>query len=341
MSRSYRHDAPAGGAGRRVVVLGVLVGVLVVLCGASLVVGSALLAPDVVWHALRDGGGGDAATIVRGVRVPRTVLGVVAGLALGAAGAVMQGHTRNPLADPGLFGVTAGASLAVVLAIFVLGVRDPAGQVWFAVAGSALATGAVLAVAARSRSAADPVPLALAGVAVSALLTTATSFVVLSDRPTLDTYRRWVVGSLAGRGLDVTGRVAPFVVVGLVLAVVNSRALDLLGLGPDVARGLGQRVLAGRLTGLAAVTLLTAAATAAAGPIAFLGLIVPLVARRLVGTGYRWVVPCSSLLGAALLLSADIAGRLVPGELQAGVTVALLGAPAFVAVARTRRTVAL
>jgi iron complex transport system permease protein len=281
---------------RRVVVLVVLVGVLVVLCGASLAVGSALLGPDVVWHALRDGGSGEAATIVRGVRVPRTVVGIVTGLALGAAGAVMQGHTRNPLADPGLFGVTAGASLAVVLAIFVLGVRDPAGQVWFAVAGAALATGAVLAVAARARSAADPVPLALAGVAVSALLTTVTSFVVLSDRPTLDTYRRWVVGSLAGRGLDVSGRVAPFVVVGLALAVANSRALDLLGLGSDVARGLGQRMLAGRLVGLAAVTLLTAAATAAAGPIAFLGLVVPHVARRLVGTGYRWVVPCSALL---------------------------------------------
>lgn len=327
------------GDGRRLVVLAALLAALVVLCLVSLAIGSAYLAPDVVWHALRYGGGSDAATIVRGVRLPRTGLGAVVGLALGAAGAVMQGHTRNPLADPGLFGVTAGATLAVVLAMFVLGLRDPAGQVWYAIGGAALATALVLGVA--GHGAGNPVPLALAGVAVSALLATVTSFIVLSDEPTLDTYRRWVVGSLAGRGLDVTVRVAPFVAVGLVLAVLNARAMDLLGMGTDVARGLGQRVLLARLTGLAAVTLLTAAATAAAGPIGFLGLMVPHLARRLVGIGYRWVVPCSALIGGCLLLAADTAGRLVPGELQVGVTVALLGAPVFVLVVRHRRVVGL
>lgn len=319
--------------------LAVLAGVLVALCAASLAVGSAYLAPDVVWHALRTGGGDDAATIVRGVRVPRTAAGAVVGLALGAAGAVMQGHTRNPLADPGLFGVTAGACLAVVLAMVGLGVREPAGQVWYALAGAGLATALVLAVAGRGTG--DPVPLALAGVAVSALLATVTSFLVLSDQPTLDTYRRWVVGSLSGRDLSVTGRVLPFVAAGLVLAMLDARSMDLLGLGTDTARGLGQRLALSRLTGLAAVTLLTAAATAAAGPIGFLGLAVPHLARRLVGVSYRWVVPASALSGACLLLAADVAGRLVPGELQVGVGVALVGAPVFVAVVRRRRTVAL
>ena len=323
---------------RRFAVLAGLVVALAVLFAASLAVGSAYLSLPTVWHALRDGGG-DAATIVRGVRLPRTVVGLVAGLALGAAGAVMQGHTRNPLADPGLFGVTAGACLAVVLAMFVLRVRDPAGQVWFAIAGAAVATAVVLAVA--GRSAGNPVPLALAGVAVSTLLATITSFIVLSDQPTLDTYRRWVVGSLSGRGLSVSAEVAPFVAVGLVLAIANARAMDLLGMGADVARGLGQRLVSARVTGILAVTLLTAAATAAAGPIGFLGLIVPHLARRLVGIGYRWIVPCSALLGACLLLAADTAGRLVPGELQVGVAVSLLGAPAFVAVIRRRRVVSL
>jgi len=324
--------------GRRCGVLAALVGVLVVLFVLGLAIGSAWLSPGTVWHALAAGGHGDAATIVRQVRLPRTLIGVVVGVALGAAGAVMQGHTRNPLADPGLFGVTAGAGLAVVLGMVVLDVRDPAAQVWLAIAGAGVATALVLAVGGRSGG--NPVPLALAGVAVSALLGTVTSFLVLSDRPTLDTYRRWVVGSLAGRELSVTARVLPFVAAGLVLALLNARSMDLLGLGTDTARGLGQRLVPARLVGLTAVTLLTAAATAAAGPIGFVGLVVPHLARRLVGISYRWVVPCSALLGGCLLVAADVAGRTVPGELQVGVAVALVGAPVFVAVARRRRAVA-
>ena len=324
-------------SGRRATAGGVLLAGLVVACAASLAIGSGAVPLEQVWGVLVLGHGGDAATIVEGVRIPRTLAGLVVGLALGAAGAVMQGHTRNPLADPGLLGVTAGASLAVVLGIFVLGVRDPAGQVWFAIAGAALATVAVAAVAATARDGASPVPLALAGVAVSALLGTVTSFLVLADEPTLDTYRRWVVGSLSGREATVTATVAPFVVAGLVLAVANARAMDLLGLGTDVARGLGHRVVLGRVVGLAAVTLLTAAATATAGPVGFLGLVVPHLARRIVGIGYAFVVPCSALLGAVLLLTADVAARLVPGEPQVGVALALLGGPVFLVLVRRRR----
>lgn len=325
----------------RLAVLGVLVLSAAALAVLSLAVGSVALSPGTVWSALRGDDVGDAATIVLGVRVPRTVLGLLVGSALGSAGAVMQGHTRNPLADPGLLGVTAGATVAVVLAIFVLGIRAPATQVWFAMAGAAIASLVVMGVAEMAREGSSPVPLALAGVAVSALLGTVTSFVVLSDEPTLDTYRRWVVGSLSGRNLDVAAQVWPFLTMGLVLAMANARAMDLLGLGVDVARGLGQRVALSRLTGLSAVTMLTGAATAAAGPIGFLGLVVPHAARRLVGIGHRWVVPCSALLGAVLLLAADVGGRLVPGELQVGVLLALVGGPVFLLLVRRHQVLAL
>jgi iron complex transport system permease protein len=255
----------------------------------------------------------------------------------------MQGHTRNPLADPGLFGVSAGAALAVVLGVYTFSVTDPATTVWFAMTGAVVASVVVFSVAAAGSTSANPVPLALAGAAVSALLGAVTSLVVLGDQPTLDVYRRWVVGSLSGRPTEVVRDVVPFVLVGLALAVVNTRALNALGLGEDVARGLGQRVLPARVLGLASVTVLTGAATAAAGPIGFLGLVVPHLARAVTGPDHRWLVPLSAVAGADLLLLADVAGRVTGGlhELQVGVVLALVGAPFFVAVARRRALVTL
>lgn len=334
-------SAPRQGNSRRTALLGALLGVLVLLCAASLVIGSVLLPPGAVWHALGSRDGSNAATIVQGVRVPRTIAGIVVGLALGAAGALMQGHTRNPLGEPGVLGVTAGAALAVVLALFGLGVRAPGEQVWFAILGAAAATLVVMAVTASARDGTGPVPLALSGAAVSALLTTVTSFLVLSDASTLDTYRRWVVGSLSGREAGVVGQVLPFVVAGLILAFGNTRTLDLLGMGSDVARGLGQRLALGRVVGLSAITLLTAAATAIAGPIMFLGLVVPHLARQMVGVSYRWILPCSALLGAVLLLAADVVCRLIPGEPQVGIALAMIGAPVFLVIVRGRRVLSL
>ncbi|SNS85370.1 iron complex transport system permease protein [Geodermatophilus pulveris] len=329
---------------RRARLLLLLLLVLVAAAAAlSVAVGSRGIGPGAVWQALTDPGARTEETvIIRELRVPRTAVGLMAGLSLGVAGALAQGHTRNPLGDPGLLGVTAGASLGVVLAIHLLGVGTPAGYVWFAFAGALVGTVLVFTLGSAGRGGASPVTLALAGAALSALFYALVRAVLVSDTDSLDAFRFWVVGSLAGRGPDVAWQVAPFVAAGLVLALLNAPALDLLGLGDDVARGLGQRVWPARLVGLGAVTLLCGAATAACGPIAFVGLVVPHVVRAFTGPAHRWLVPGSGLLGAALLLLADVVGRVVarPGELQVGIVLALLGAPFFIALIRRRRLAA-
>jgi iron complex transport system permease protein len=342
--------APAPGArrrstrSRRLVGLGLLLALVAVGCLASVAVGTRSIGLGEVWRALFDHDlTGEQAVIVRQLRVPRTVLGLMVGLALGVAGALMQGHTRNPLGDPGLLGVTAGASLAVVLAISLLGITAPSGYVWFAFGGALAGTVLVYAIGSAGRGGPTPVTLALAGAALSALLYALVRAVLVSDQQTLDSFRFWVVGALAGRGADVAWQVAPFIAVGLVLALANAPALNLLGLGEDAARGLGQRIWPARVVGLSAITLLCGAATAACGPIAFVGLVVPHAVRAVTGPDHRWLIPCSGLLGAALLLTADVIGRVVarPGELQVGIVLALVGAPFFVALVRRRRTPAL
>ena len=336
--------APPGGNRRRIALL-VALAVLAVVAGLlSIAVGTRSIGLGDVWRALTDPGWtGQDAVIVRDLRLPRTLLGLMVGAALGAAGALMQGHTRNPLGDPGLLGVTAGASCAVVLAIFLLGVGTPAGYVWFAFGGALAGTVLVFAIGSAGRGGPTPVTLALAGAALSALLFALVRAILVGDQQTLDAYRFWVVGALAGRGSDIAWQVAPFVLAGLVLAVANAPALNLLGLGDDVARGLGQRVWLARAVGLTAVTLLCGAATAACGPIAFVGLVTPHVARAVTGPDHRWLVPASGLLGAVLLVLADVLGRVVvrPAELQVGIVLALVGAPFFIALIRRRRTVTL
>ncbi|NEK59557.1 iron chelate uptake ABC transporter family permease subunit [Geodermatophilus sabuli] len=317
-----------------------LVVLVAVTAALSIAVGTRSIGLGTVWQALTDPGlASEEAVIVRELRLPRTALGLMVGLALGVAGALTQGHTRNPLGDPGLLGVTAGASLGVVLAIWLLGVGTPAGYVWFAFAGALLGTVLVFTLGSLGRGGATPVTLALAGAALSALFFALVRAILVSDTDSLDSFRFWVVGALAGRDADVAWQVAPFLAAGLLLALLNAPALDLLGLGEDVARGLGQRIWLARLVGLAAVTLLCGAATAACGPIAFVGLVVPHVVRSVTGPAHRWLVPCSALAGAALLLAADVIGRVVarPGELQVGIVLALLGAPFFIALVRRRR----
>jgi ABC-type Fe3+-siderophore transport system permease subunit len=327
--------------------LGTLVLLLVLVVAAalaSIAVGTRSIGLGEVWRALLDSSlGTEEAVIVRELRVPRTVLGLMVGAALGLSGALMQGHTRNPLGDPGLLGVTAGASLAVVLAISVLGITTPGGYVWFAFVGSLAGTVLVYAIGSAGRGGATPITLALAGAALSALLYALVRAVLVTDEQTLDSFRFWVVGSLAGRDAAIAWQMAPFLALGLVLALVNAPALNLLGLGDDVARGLGQRIWLARTVGLTAITLLCGAATAACGPIAFVGLVVPHVVRALTGPDHRWLLPCSALLGAALLLVADVLGRIAarPGELQVGIVLALIGAPFFIALVRGRRTAAL
>ena len=332
------------GAAPRALGLWLLLLLAIAVCALSIAVGTRSIGLGTVWQALSDRSTpGDEAVIVRQLRVPRTLLGVLAGLALGTAGALMQGHTRNPLGDPGLLGVTAGASFAVVLSISLLGTSTPSGYVWAAFAGALLASVAVFAIGSSGRGGATPVTLALAGSALSYLLFALVQAMTIRDRTALEGFRFWVVGSLAGRDAEVVVQVAPFIVVGLALALVNAPALNLLGLGEDVARGLGQRVWPARGTGLAAITLLTGAATAACGPIAFVGLVVPHMARAVTGPDHRWLIPCSALLGVVVLLLADVLGRIVarPGELQVGIVLALVGTPFFLALVRRRRLVQL
>lgn len=339
--------SPPSGVGvrraRRVGLVCVLLALLVLAVMASFAVGAKPIPLELVWHALWSPTGTEDDIVVRSLRVPRTALGVGVGLALGVAGALMQGHTRNPLADPGLLGVSAGAAFLVVVGIYALGVTSLYGYVWFAFAGAFGASVLVFLLGSLGRGGPTPVTLALAGVAVSAFLGALTSALILADTATLDAYRFWAVGSIAGRDAAIAGQVAPFLVAGLVLAAVNAPALNLLALGEDVARGLGQNLAVARWTGLVAITLLTGAAVAACGPVGFVGLVVPHVARFFTGPDHRWLLPASGLAGAVLLLVADVIGRVVvrPGELQVGIVLGLVGAPFFVALVRRRKLVQL
>jgi iron complex transport system permease protein len=328
---------------RSLLLLGALVLVLAVVLAAvaGIAVGARGISPAHVWSALVDPAGTDDDVVVRTLRVPRTLLGIAVGFALGVAGALVQGHTRNPLADPGLLGVNFGATFAVCLAVYVFGIGSVTATVWWALGGALLASVAVFLLGTRGGG--SPVTLALAGAAVTALLTALTSALVLSDESTLDAYRFWVVGSLVGRGDEVVGQVLPFLVAGLLLAAVNAPALNTLQLGEDVARGLGQRIGLARACGVAAVTLLCGAGVAVTGPISFVGLVVPHVARAITGPDHRWLLPYAGLLGAVLVLVSDVVGRIVagPAELPVGLVLAVVGAPVFVALVRRRRVMAL
>ena len=316
--------------------------ICLVVIAASLFFGSNPITPSTVIRALLDPAS-DADAIVWGSRLPRTVLGLLVGACLGIAGAVMQGQTGNPLADPGIFGVSAGASLAVVVGVYVLQVNSMLLSLGLALVGAVIASVVVFAVAALGRGLSSPVPLAIAGTAVTALLGAITSFLVLTDETTLEAYRIWVVGSLSGRTLDGLLPVLGFAAAGLVFALANIRSLNNLALGTDLARGLGESLWRARLVGLGAVTLLTAAAVATAGTIAFVGLTAPHVARALVGGNHYRLLPTSALVGVIALLACDVTGRLIGGqaEVAVGVVLSTLGGAAFVMIVRRTKLAAL
>ncbi|WP_407317384.1 iron chelate uptake ABC transporter family permease subunit [Isoptericola halotolerans] len=320
---------------RRITACVVALAALALVVLASLVLGVRDVSPTVVWEALTAPVAGNVDhQVVAGQRVPRALVGICAGLALGVAGAVIQGVTRNPIADPGLLGLNSGASLAVVCAVWLLGLTAPSQFVWFAFLGAAAAAALVFSIGAG-----QPVKLALVGATVTALITPLITLVLLRDQQAFNLYRFWAVGSLTGRGLETLVVVLPFIAVGAVVAAGLAHRLNMLALGDDVARGLGQRIGATRALAGLAIVLLAGAATALAGPIALVGLAVPHAARRLVGTDYRWVLALSAVLGPVMLLGADVIGRLVlPGsELEAGVVAAAIGAPVLVAVARGKK----
>jgi iron complex transport system permease protein len=272
------------------------------------------------------------------MRVPRTLIGVLAGAALGLSGAILQGVTRNPLADPGIMGINAGAAAFIVFGIMVLGVQGIAVYIWLAFIGAGVATVAVYGIASFGREGATPVKLALAGAAATAVLSSVTSAIVMTNVDALNELRFWQVGSLAGRYMPVFWQTAPFIALGLIVAMCTGRALNGLALGEDLALALGQRLRLTRLVLFVTVAVLCGAATAACGPIVFVGLVVPHLARFVCGPDYRWILPYSLVLTPIVLLSADILGRVLvsPGELQVGVVLGVLGAPAFIALVRYR-----
>ncbi|RCW40164.1 iron complex transport system permease protein [Halopolyspora algeriensis] len=335
-------DGIAARRRRRLAGLGALAALLVLSALLSLLIGAKLIPPAEVWTALwhPDTANG---IVIHDLRLPRTWAGVLAGAALGLAGALLQGHTRNPIAAPSILGITQGAGLAVVLAVFTLGITTMLGFIWFSFGGALLAALAVFAVGSIGRGGATPVALALAGAAISALLQAVTSALVLLDRQSLDTYRFWKVGSIAVTDTALIWQVLPFLLFGLVLGLANAAGLNALSLGEDVARSLGHHVGWSRAAGIAAIAVLVGSAVAMCGPIGFVGLIVPHVARFLAGADHRWLLPFSALMGSCLVLLADIVGRIVarPSEIQVGVMLAMVGAPFFIALVRRRKLVRL
>ncbi|WP_327595563.1 FecCD family ABC transporter permease [Streptomyces chartreusis] len=319
--------------------VGLLVSVLILLAVvlASIAIGAKQLSLGEVWHGLFESSGtyGD---VVVGDRISRTVLGLLAGAALGLAGAVLQALTRNPLADPGLLGINAGASAAVVTAITFFGITSLSVYVWFAFLGAA-AVGAMVWFLGGSRGA-TPVRLALAGTAISAALYGYLQAVMIMDSAALNRMRFWTVGSLTSATDSTIKQVLPFLVAGMVLALALARPLNAMEMGDDTAKALGANLNRTRVLSMLAATVLCGAATAACGPIVFVGLMVPHVVRSFTGPDLRWILPYAAVLSPVLLLGADIIGRIVarPSELQVGIVTAILGGPVFIFLVRRRRT---
>lgn len=320
---------------RALIVLGAGVAALAVTIFLSLVLGSRPTSPMEVWQVLLGRGDPFTATVVES-RYPRTLLGVLAGAALATSGTLIQGITRNPLADPGLLGINAGAAAGVVTAIALWGSTSVTGTVWAALPGALLIGPVVHAIGGRGGSA---VRLLLAGAVISAVLTAYVQAVALSMPDAFDSYRYWVVGALAGRGFDVALAVLPVLGTGVALALCVMRGLNALALGEATATALGANTLFARAGGLLAASLLAAGATAAVGPIAFIGLAVPHVVRALVGVDFRLQIPFALLIGPTLLLLADVVGRTLfrPTELMVGVVTAFVGAPVLLYAVRKMR----
>lgn len=322
----------------RVVWLAALLLVVAVLAVASIALG----AREVAWAEIVSALGGtsdsfDEAAIVK--RIPRTILALLVGAALGLSGSVMQGVTRNPLADPGILGVNTGAALAVAIGVAWFGLWTYTGYIWTAIAGAAVTAVFVYAVGSLGRGGATPLKLALAGAATSAALASFITAVVLGRNDIASVLRSWQIGGVGGGSFDAIAQVLPFLLVGTVISLLSARALNSLALGDELAAGLGENVVLARTGAALGAVVLCGAATAVAGPIAFVGLVVPHVCRLLVGPDHRWLLPFSALGGAVLLTVSDIVGRVVarPSEIDVGIVTAFVGAPFFVWLIRRQK----
>lgn len=325
--------------------VGLAVGLTLVAVVASVGLGARVIAWEDVVAGLSNvltgtSSGDDIALAAVEKRVPRTLLALLAGAALGLAGAVMQGVTRNPLADPGILGVTTGAALTVVVGIAFFGLASPTAYVWVAITGGAAAAVLVYAVGSLGRGGATPLKLTLAGAATSAAFSSLISAILLPRIDVMNQFRFWQIGGVGGATYETISLVLPFVAVGTVISLAAARGLNSLALGDDVAAGLGERVTRTRLVAAVGAVTLCGAVTAVAGPIGFVGLVVPHLCRILIGIDNRWLLPMSMVVGAGLLTTADVIGRVVarPSEVDVGIVTALIGAPVFIYVVR-RHTV--
>ena len=315
-----------------------LVGLLVVVAAvavASIAFGSRIVGlHDVLAGLSGSTDGFDHAAVAK--RIPRTFLAILAGAALALSGTVMQGVTRNPIADPGILGVNMGASLAVVVGIAYFGIASATAYIWAAIIGATITAAGVYLIASIGRDGATPLKLALAGAATAAALASFISAVVLPRNDIADGVRSWQIGGVGGASYDSIRHVLPFLAAGLLISLICARGLNMLALGDALAAGLGQRVALTRAVASFGAVVLCAAATAVCGPIAFVGLVVPHVCRLLVGPDHRWLLPFAALTGAGLLTAADVLGRIVarPDEIDVGIITAIVGAPFFIAIVR-------
>ncbi|WP_119070989.1 FecCD family ABC transporter permease [Aggregatilinea lenta] len=311
---------------------------LLILCVVwSITLGAADVKPQTVYDALlRFDDTQFEHLIIRTVRLPRVLSGVVVGAGLAAAGAIMQGLTRNPLADSGILGINAGAAFAVVIAVYLVGNPPMAVYALAALVGAGLAAILVYGLGSVGRGGATPLRLTLAGVILTAFVSSLTTAILIQDQETLDKIRFWTAGSLAGRDMDLLRQMSPIVIVGLVGSLLISRQITTISLGEDVAKGLGQNTLVVKAAAAVMVVLLAGGSVALAGPIGFVGLIVPHLARFVAGVDYRWIIPYSMILGGMLVTVADVVARIAlrPQELPVGIMMAVLGAPFFIFLAR-------
>ncbi len=314
------------------------IALLAALCVASVAFGVREVSIGDVLAALA----GDTTTVSQAAvvaRLPRTALALLVGAALALSGTVMQAVTRNPLADPGILGVSGGAALAVVIGIAFFGLSNPYAFMLFAIAGAAVAAVFVYAVGSLGSGGATPLKLALAGAAASAAFMSLVSAILLPRADIIETFRFWQIGGVGGATWDRIAMVAPVLAIGAIVCLVTARGMNSLALGDDIATGLGENVMRTRLVSSAGAVILCGAATAVAGPIAFVGLVIPHFCRLLVGTDHRWLLPFSAAAGAALLILSDIIGRLVarPAEVEVGIITALIGAPFFIWIVRRQK----
>ncbi len=326
---------------RSFLALGLALGGLILLLAVvgSVAFGAAAIAPGTVWAAVVDF---DPAStqhlIIRSLRLPRALVAALVGAALAVAGALMQGLTRNPLADASVLGIESGAALGVVAAVSLLKLTSLSAYALFAFLGAGLSAAAVYTLGSLGRGGPTPLNLTIAGAVLASLLTSLTTAVLIINQETLESVRFWLAGSVAGRDLTLLTQAAPYLLVGLGLAFALGRQITTTALGEDVARSLGQRTGWVRLGTAVAVVLLAGGAVAVAGPISFIGLVIPHTVRFFVGADYRWILPYTALGGAIFLIVADVAARMVlrPIELPVGIMTALIGGPFFVYLVRWR-----